>query len=145
MTSARRFSRPAVLFAALYLAGCLDVDPPTQPGPPDVFLAVPEGWLANYGDFAGVGLSKAHAHSGTTAAYISGQGTAPVQATMMQFIQAEQYVGKRVRYSAWLKPQKLKAPFRASGCVLMSPNTRSRLTTWPRGRFWERETGDKSQ
>lgn len=98
--------RAATLCAAVLLASCLDVANP-NPGPPDVYLAVPDGWTANFGNAAGVGLSKIHARTGTTAAYLSGQASSPVQATLVQLVKSDLYLAKRVRLSAWVKPQNI--------------------------------------
>lgn len=106
MTLQRRIALTTVIATTLGVAGCVDLDTPTQPQAGSA-LVTPEGWSAGYDNSAGVGLSRMDARTGTTAAYLSAQGRGPLQAVLSQFIKSEEFLGKRVRVSAWVKPKEV--------------------------------------
>lgn len=93
--------------AAALTAGCLDTFAPTA----ETTLGLPEGWDGSFDYQAGIGLTRSPVHSGRAAAYLSGQGSFARQATLLQSILPDNYLGKRVRLSAWVKPEAIFATY----------------------------------
>lgn len=68
----------------------------------------PDGWFGTAGEMGGYGLTTTERHSGAKAFYVSGSTgalsakTSP--AIIAQSLRPELYRGKRVRWSAWVKP-----------------------------------------
>lgn len=76
---------------------------------PLVTLAgVPEGWSGTTGS-GGIGLTGTERHGGSAALYVSGPAaTVPISSSsviLVQSIKADNYRGKRIRWSAWVKPR----------------------------------------
>jgi hypothetical protein len=98
-----RHATTILLSAVALLAGCsLDVDQPA-PAKEATRLGVPEGWGGSYDSQAGVGLTTIDHHSGAAAVYLSGQADADRRAVLSQGIVPDNYLGSRVRLSAWVK------------------------------------------
>jgi erythromycin esterase len=79
----------------------------------EITPSVPEGWGATVGQQGRLGLTPSERHGGNTALVVSGPTTAidPTKANpaiITQSIRADGYRGKRVRWSAWLKPLDVK-------------------------------------
>ena len=93
--------RRSIVMLPLVLAGCI-----TESDVIDslTLLGSPEGWTSSFDNYAGVGITKQKAHSGISAAYLSGQAGYATNATLAQSVNANLYRGKRVRLSAWVKP-----------------------------------------
>ena len=84
-----------------FAAGCLDGTAPETLNE----LGVPEGWSGSFESQAGIGLARGESHSGDNAVYLSGQGEGGRRATLVQWILPDDFLGQRVRFSAWVKPQ----------------------------------------
>ncbi len=73
--------------------------------PPPSKVDVPEGWYltgrSNYG-FTG-GIDKTETHQGQPVFFLRNERHEAGTAALGQFVAAEPYRGKRVRYSAWLR------------------------------------------
>jgi erythromycin esterase len=70
---------------------------------------MPEEWTGTVGQQGGLGSTISERHGGKYALFVtgptSGRVTSATQvATLLQFIRADDYQGKRVRLSAWVKP-----------------------------------------
>jgi len=101
----------------------------TKPGIPSAWW-VRSGWHAEPTDEFEVGLDQKEKHSGTRCAYIKSIVPAPKDAIFSQLMQrfaADNYLGKRVKLSAWLKT-KLK-----SGNARLWIGTKMTDGTWERG------------
>ena len=103
-------TRPGALVALLLLvsgtalSGCLSEDLIKQPEL-TIIPGAPPGW-GGTANTSGIGTTVSDRRSGTTAAYLSnafqlGIGTV----TIVQAIRADDYRGKRVRLSGWIKPR----------------------------------------
>lgn len=105
------------LLALLVAAGCggsAETQAPTGPPvtPISTFVGVPgapEGWGSSLGTQSAIGLTSSEKHGGASALYISGPPVSvplanATSAVLSQSIRPELYRGKRVRFSAWVKP-----------------------------------------
>lgn len=109
-----RFCTSVVCWALVATLGCAsssDSVGPITTGPTTITKApgIPEGWSGSAGTQTEVGLTPTERHGGASAIYFSGPATnVPIAqstpATLLQSIRATNYRGKRVRFSAWVKP-----------------------------------------
>lgn len=93
--------RRSIVMLPLVIAGCISAD--------DVKnsltrFGVPAGWQGSYDNLAGIGTTFHNAHSGTSAVYLSGQSVNGTSARLLQSLSPTEYLGKRIRLSAWVKP-----------------------------------------
>ena len=93
---------------AVAVAGCLDESLLKQPEL-EVVPGPPPGWQATL-SAVGVGTTTTDTHGGAKAAYLSsafqlGFGSY----TLVQYVRADDYRGKRMRLSAWLKPRRCRS------------------------------------
>lgn len=104
MTNASRRTVAALIFSCGSAVACLDA---SQINQPELFITpgIPAGW-AGSSSAGGIGTTATDRKSGAVAAYLSsaGQINSPTY-VLSQFIRADNYRGKRVRLSAWMKPR----------------------------------------
>jgi hypothetical protein len=96
---------------SLSVLGCTTT-PAEADVPPDD-IGVPPGWIGSIGplSYYEIGLDHAEHHGGHSAAYMAGPKLyTPDQAILDQAIRADDYRGKRVRLSAWVKGSGLVGP-----------------------------------
>jgi erythromycin esterase len=113
----RRLHRAAVVAVSAFSAGCVLViaacsndAPATGPDRPNPsFVAgVPDGWSSNASGAFAVGLSQSEKHGGTASLYVTGTDPSPKTfVSVAQSLRADDYRGKRLRWSAWVKQQGL--------------------------------------
>ncbi len=104
MPAARRRALLCLPLAGALLSGCLDEALIKQP---DLVISpgLPAGWSGS-STTAGVGLTTTEHKSGTTAAYLSGAFQQQLGTYVLtQTIRADDYRGKRVQLTAWVKPR----------------------------------------
>jgi len=80
---------------------------PTSAATPGVIDKVPKGWWKNgeSKENYAVGIDEAQAHEGMPSAFVRSLKDGPGFGGMMQMCQPDAFVGKRIRYSAWMKTQ----------------------------------------
>jgi beta-lactamase regulating signal transducer with metallopeptidase domain len=104
---------------ALVAGLCLTRESQAQPQPaatgPAITTEAPSGWFKNGTDKPGnvayvVGLDRSQTHAGLPSAYV--KSIKPVDkgfGGMMQMCSADNFIGKRLRLSAWMKTEKADA------------------------------------
>ena len=108
MNCTRRLVLPALFCVTTAATGCLNEALIKQP---ELFVipGLPVGWSGTDSS-AGVGITETDRHQGTTAAYLSTafqSGNSTI--FLRQEIRADDYRGKRLRLSAWVKPRNISA------------------------------------
>jgi hypothetical protein len=109
---ARIAGRLAFAISTLAFGGC-DRDAVAPEPLPERVVGVPPGWLGGVGPskFYEIGLYRLEKHSGHSAVYLDGPPlTNTESAIISQGIRADNWRGKRVRFSAWVKSQDLNGP-----------------------------------
>ena len=92
------------LSALSVMTACLDESIVRQPNL-DIVPGAPPGWVGT-ANTLGVGLTSSDVHSGTQAAYLSVAFQSFANTSrLVQHVRADDYRGKRVRLSAWVKPR----------------------------------------
>src|SRR5579862_8110176 len=79
-------------------------DTTTKPAAPRRSTALPFGWLYSVSASYAIGTDSTNVHGGQAAAYIASRPSPTGFATITQFVRADAYRGKRIRWSAWVKP-----------------------------------------
>jgi hypothetical protein len=106
-----RFVVLGLALANLLLVGCAEsIAPPVLP---DRVVGAPPGWTGSIGPsrFYEIGLYRLEHFSGHSAVYLDGQPNYTTEtAVLQQAIKADNYRGKRIRFSAWVKTQDLQGP-----------------------------------
>lgn len=100
----------AFALAVLSIGGCSKT---TAPELPAVVVGIPPGWLGTVGPSATyeIGLYRPDQHGGRTSAYIDGSPLFTSEVGYIaQLVRADDYLGKRVRLSAWVKGRGLEGP-----------------------------------
>ncbi len=110
----KRFPAAAALVVALLTACSKDTPAtpaltPTTPAGADLTAGIPPGWGGSTGSsLYSLGLDRTDRHGGAASAFITGtSSSATTFATISQFLRADTYRGKRIRWSAWVKQQNL--------------------------------------
>lgn len=108
MNRTRRRVLPTLLLLTTVGTSCLNESLIKQP---ELFVipGLPVGWSGTDSS-AGVGTTVTDRHQGTTAAYLSTafqSGNSTI--FLRQEIRADDYRGRRVRFSAWVKPRNISA------------------------------------
>ena len=103
--SVRRCCSLSALILLSAVAGCLDESLIKQPEL-NVFPGAPAGWSGTAGTLA-IGTTSSERHSGTASAYLSNafQPNIIGNYTLLQAVRADNYRGKRVRLSGWMRPR----------------------------------------
>jgi len=107
---ANRFARHALLLAVTSLCfGCGAPEKAAGPAPLELTPGAPEEWSGSIGQQGGLGTTITERHGGKYAFYVTGPTNGSVTsatqgAVLVQSIRADDYRGKRVRLSAWVKP-----------------------------------------
>ncbi|MEP6621585.1 MAG: hypothetical protein ABJE47_19820 [bacterium] len=102
----------AAMLAGASLAGCA-ASTPAEPELAAKAIGSPPSWQGSVGASVlyEIGLDRVDHHDGRSAAYMSGPGTyTPEVAFLSQLLRADNYRGKRVRLSAWVKARGLGGP-----------------------------------
>jgi hypothetical protein len=97
--------------ASVSLCGCADFL--GEPKLPPRAIGVPPGWQGAVGSPAAyeIGLDRVEHHGGRSSAYITGpRFITPDFGVFSQAVRADNYRGKRVRLSAWVKGRGLVGP-----------------------------------
>jgi len=106
-----RFVVLGLALANLLLVGCAEsIAPPVLP---DRVVGAPPGWTGSIGPsrFYEIGLYRLEHFRGHSAVYVDGQPNYTTEtAVLQQSIRADNYRGKRIRLSAWVKTQDLQGP-----------------------------------
>ncbi|MBP6773760.1 MAG: erythromycin esterase family protein [Gemmatimonadaceae bacterium] len=106
--ASRRASALLSLITPVLLSGCLSESLIKQPEL-QVLPGAPAGWTGT-ASTPGVGTTVSDRKSGTTAAYLSNAFQLQLgNFTIVQSIKADNYRGKRVRLSAWVKPRNVSS------------------------------------
>lgn len=108
MPSSSRRSIVAISLLSLAAAGCLDENLIKQP---DLVInpGLPAAWTGTQGTSA-IGTTPTDQHGGTTAAYLSNAFNEGLrQFVMTQTIKADDFRGKRVKLSAWVRPRNVSS------------------------------------
>ena len=100
------------MFAALAVIGCSSASVSTSPVVTPVFAGVPtppEGWAYTIGSQGAIGLASSDKHGGAASLYVTGPASmvsisSASPAILSQSLRADSYRGRRIRYSAWVKP-----------------------------------------
>lgn len=102
--------RIAIILAVLAVGACAN-EPPTEPPPatPPTLrtTAVPEGWFGGTSSPTSYvfGLDRLNQRSGAAAAFLASRHSNPTQfVSLGQNVRADQYRGRRVRWSGWVRP-----------------------------------------
>ncbi len=104
----RKARLTAVCGAALFSVGCLDESLIKQPEL-NVIPGVPPGWSGT-ANTSGIGTTIDNARTGRNAAYLSNAFQITFEAfRLVQTVRADDYRGKRVRLSAWVRPRNVSA------------------------------------
>ena len=101
----------AFVLAGLAVGGCADA--PAQPDLPVFTVGVPPGWQGTIGasSLYEIGIHRVERHGGRQAAYIDGPPlVTPDVGILSQLVRADDYRGKRVRLSAWVRGRGLAGP-----------------------------------
>lgn len=96
---------------AVSLGGCANT--PSQPESPAVVIGFPAGWQGTVGATGQyeIGLHRVERHGGRSAAYIDGPLLFTTEVGILeQPVRADNYLGKRVRLSAWVKGRGIAGP-----------------------------------
>ncbi len=107
-----RMSIPAIALAAVSIAGC----PGKTPAEPDFAATVPgipPAWEGSVGasSFYEIGLDRVNRHGGRFAVYMTGPATVTTEVALLaQPLRVDNYRGKRLRLSAWVKGRGLVGP-----------------------------------
>lgn len=98
--------------AGLSIGGCT-ADPPAEPELPAKVVGIPPGWTGAIGASAlyEIGLDRVERHGGRSAAYMTGPPLFTTEvAILAQLLRSDNYRGKRLRLSAWVKGRELVGP-----------------------------------
>jgi len=96
--------RAVALLSLVGLAGCGGEAKSTEPDPHNIILEPPAGWAINGNAGYNIGLGRVTTHGGTGAVHISSTDPrATVGGGVTQYVLADDYRGKRVRLSGWVR------------------------------------------
>ncbi|MES2178275.1 MAG: hypothetical protein V4550_10450 [Gemmatimonadota bacterium] len=102
----------ASVLAGLSIGGCADT--PAEPELAAKSIGIPPGWQGTLGtlDAYEIGIALSERHGGHSAGYLMGGAklATPEVATLSQLIRVDDYRGKRLRLSAWVKGYGLVGP-----------------------------------
>jgi hypothetical protein len=107
----RRTRSLAIAFAGLAIASCASA--PDEPDLPAVAVGIPPGWQGTIGVSKNyeIGLYRTDRHGGRSSAYIDGPLLfTPEVGILEQLVRADNYRGRRMRLSAWVKGHGIVGP-----------------------------------
>ena len=108
-----RFDRSALAIISLGMLCACSGDTPSGPGntAPQRTTALPDGWTGGSASSAFVlGLDRTTVHGGKSAGYIASTvANTTAFATLTQFFRADNYRGRRVRWSGWIRSRDVGA------------------------------------
>lgn len=96
---------PALVAAMVAVAGC-HPESLIKQQELSIIPGLPAGWTGTQ-NTSGIGTTITEVHGGKTAAYLSGAFDVLTlnSFTLVQYLRADNYRGKRMRLSAWVKPR----------------------------------------
>lgn len=102
----------ALAIVGLIVLGACSGDEPSAPAPAPSqrTSTLPPGWVAGGSSSTAyvLGLDRGNVHGGKAAGYIASVSSSPSGfASLTQSIRADAYRGRRVRWSAWVRPTKI--------------------------------------